>query len=63
MELVVPIHRPGDMGQAKELHVAKGQKKGNREAKKPKGAKKPGTGSVNPKNQMSATFTTLKASK
>ncbi len=43
--------------------MAKGQKKGNREAKKPKGAKKPGTGSVNPKNQMSATFTTLKATK
>lgn len=42
--------------------MAKGQKKGNREAKKPKGTKKPGAAAA-AKNQLTAAFATLKAAK
>jgi hypothetical protein len=46
-----------------ETLMAKGQKKSNREAKKPKASKKPAAGAVDPKRPLTAKFTSLKADK
>ncbi len=43
--------------------MAKGQKKNSREAKKPKAAKKPAAGAIDPKRPLTAKFTSLKADK